>query len=208
MTASVGILSARGLCHAWAGGPSLFDGLDLDLPAGVSLLQGEEGCGKTTLFKLLSGELLPGRGTLIVGGIPLATQPERYRQQVFRTDPRSAALDGFTPTSWFDAMGQRYPDFRRDALPELIHGFSLDAHIHKPMYMLSTGSQRKVWLCAALAAGAPVTLLDEPFAALDAPSIRYLTQCLQDASPHNTRAWVLADHAAPEGVDLSSVIRV
>lgn len=200
------VLTARGLRHAWPDAPPLFDGLDLDLPSGVSLLQGAEGCGKTTLFKLLSGDLLPSQGALSIGGVALARQPERYRQRVFRTDPRSAAMEGFTPTTWFDAMARRYPDFRGEALPDLIEGFSLDPHIHKPMYMLSTGSQRKVWLCAALAAGTPVTLLDEPFAALDMPSIRFLTQCLRDAASHPTRAWLLADHDAPEGLALASVI--
>lgn len=200
------ILTARGLHHAWPETPPLFDGLDLDVPSGVCLLRGAEGCGKTTLFKLLSGELPPSAGALSIGDAALAIHPERYRQRVFRTDPRSAALEGFTPTSWFDAIAQSYPDFRRDALPDLIEGFSLDPHVDKPMYMLSTGSQRKVWLCAALAAGTSVTLLDEPFAALDVPSIRFLTQCLRDAASHPTRAWVLADHGAPEELALSCVI--
>ena len=201
------VLSARDLEFAWADGMPLWTGLNLDIPPGLSLVQGAEGSGKTTLLKLLSGDLHPRQGHLTVKGVVLATQSKTYRQQVFRTDPRSAALDGFTPETWFDAMSRQFPDFRLAALPDLVEGFSLSAHVHKPMYMLSTGSQRKVWLCAALAAGTAVTLLDEPFAALDMPSIRYLKQCLRDAAQHPTRAWVLADHEAPEGLALASVIR-
>jgi ABC-type multidrug transport system ATPase subunit len=201
-------LSARDLEFAWTDGIPLWTRLSLDIPPGLSLIQGDEGSGKTTLLKLLSGELSPRQGSLTVGDIALAAQPEGYRQQVFRTDPRGAALDGFTPSAWFDAMSHQYPDFRLAALPDLVEGFSLRAHVHKPMYMLSTGSQRKVWLCAALAAGTTVTLLDEPFAALDMPSIRFLKQCLRDAGQHPTRAWVLADHEAPEGLAMASVIRV
>lgn len=171
-------------------------------------MQGAEGSGKTTLLKLLSGDLPPHQGRITIGHVALASQPETYRHQVFRTDPRSAALAGFTPETWFDTLSRRFPDFRLAALPDLVEGFSLNAHIHKPMYMLSTGSQRKVWLCAALAAGTAVTLLDEPFAALDMPSIRFLKQCLDDASEHPTRAWVLADHEAPEGLALACVIQV
>ena len=84
-------------------------------------------------------------------------------------------------------------------MPDLVEGFALGPHVHKPLYMLSTGSRRKVWLTAALAAGTALTLLDEPFAALDMPSVRFLREALNDASRHASRAWVLADHEAPKG---------
>lgn len=200
-------LSARGLEFAWPGGAPLWTGLNLDIPPGVSLVQGDEGRGKTTLMKLLSGDLLPRQGSLTIGDASLATQPQTYRQRVFRTDPRGEMPDSVTPSDWFDAASRQFPDFRPAALPDLVDGFSLGAHLHKPLYMLSTGSRRKVWLCAALAAGTAVTLLDEPFAALDMPSIRFLKQCLQDATQHPTRAWVLADHEAPEGLALACVIQ-
>jgi ABC-type multidrug transport system ATPase subunit len=202
------VLSARDLEFAWPDGIPLWPILNLDIPPGVSLVQGAEGSGKTTLLKLLSGDLSPRNGRITIGDASLDAQPQTYRQRVFRTDPRSAALDGFTPNAWFDAMSRRYPDFRLAALPDLVEGFSLNAHVHKPMYMLSTGSQRKVWLCAALAAGTAVTLLDEPFAALDMRSIHFLKQCLQDAAQHPMRAWVLADHEAPEGLAMACTIQV
>jgi energy-coupling factor transporter ATP-binding protein EcfA2 len=72
--------------------------------------------------------------------------------------------------------------------------------------MLSTGSKRKVWLAAALASGAAVTLLDEPFAALDQASINFVLELLADATEHPTRAWVMADYTAPEGVPLAAII--
>ncbi|MGS5086882.1 ABC transporter ATP-binding protein [Hydrogenophaga sp. A37] len=187
---------------------TLWTRLSLDIPPGVSLIQGAEGSGKSSLLKLLAGDLSPRQGSLTIGDVSLVAQPQTYRQQVFRTDPRGAALDGFTPSTWFDAMSRRYPDFRLAALPDLVEGFSLNPHLHKSMYMLSTGSQRKVWLCAAFAACTAVTLLDEPFAALDMPSIRFLKQCLQDAAQHPTRAWVLADHEAPEGLAIACTIQV
>jgi ABC-type nitrate/sulfonate/bicarbonate transport system ATPase subunit len=71
--------------------------------------------------------------------------------------------------------------------------------------MLSTGSKRKVWLSAAFASGAALTLIDQPFAALDAPSIRFLRELLVEASEHTSRAWLLADHAAPAGIAFGTV---
>ncbi len=44
----------------------------------------------------------------------------------------------------------------------------------KPFHALSTGTRRKVCMAAALASGAPLTLIDDPIAGLDKPSVTYL----------------------------------
>jgi len=68
------------------------------------------------------------------------------------------------------------------------------------------------WLAAialallSFAAQAPVTLLDQPFAALDGPSVRCVRELLQEAAEHSTRAWVVADHEAPPGLRLAADI--
>ena len=74
-----------------------------------------------------------------------------------------------------------------------IGGLSLAPHLDKTLTMLSTGTRRKVLMAAALAAEAPVTLLDQPFKALDRPSIDYLLALLAEAARHPCRAWVMAD---------------
>jgi energy-coupling factor transporter ATP-binding protein EcfA2 len=63
--------------------------------------------------------------------------------------------------------------------------------------MLSTGTKRKVWLTAAFAAGCSVTLLDEPFAALDRASIDFVNQQLQEAHAQRQGVWVVCDYDAP-----------
>jgi energy-coupling factor transporter ATP-binding protein EcfA2 len=62
--------------------------------------------------------------------------------------------------------------------------------------MLSTGSRRKVALVGLLASGATVTCLDQPFAALDAPSVGVVRDFLAEAADHATRTWVVADYEA------------
>ena len=72
------------------------------------------------------------------------------------------------------------------------------------MFQWSAGSRRKLGLVAAFAGGAPVTLLDTPYAALDLASCQVLSELLLEAAGHPARAWVVADgelpaalHAAP-----------
>jgi ABC-type multidrug transport system ATPase subunit len=191
------VLEVRELCFGWPGVP-LFDHLNLVLPAGVSVVFGEESSGKTTLLRLLSGDLTPDSGSIELPGCADQT----LSTQVFRTEPRSDALDAISAQTWWASLPKRYPDFKARLAVELAHGFALEPHIEKPMYMLSAGSKRKVWLCAAFAAGTPVTLIDEPFAALDMASIRFLHGLLDEASNHTDRAWLLADHTPPEGLVL------
>ena len=57
-----------------------------------------------------------------------------------------------------------------------------------------------------MASGAALTLLDEPFAALDRASVNFLHEVLADAAHHPNRAFVIADHEAPEGIPLAACI--
>lgn len=88
----------------------------------------------------------------------------------------------------------------------MTEAFALAPHLPKSIYMLSTGTKRKVFLAAAFASGAAVTLLDEPLAALDKTSITLVLDVLQEASHHISRAWVVADYVAPRGVVLAAAI--
>jgi len=74
--------------------------------------------------------------------------------------------------------------------------------------MLSAGSRRKVLLAAAFASGAALTLLDMPFAALDASACRTLREVLADCADHPRRAFVVADYMAPAGVKAQQVLNL
>ena len=184
----------------------LFSQLSLSIPPGVTLVRGDEGCGKTTLLRVLAGELPAQSGELRLNGIHLKASPDAYQQQVFWANPRSEAWEQTSPADYFLSLPRRYPSFDTQRATEQAEGLGLTPHLHKPMYMLSTGSKRKVWLAAAFASGATVTLLDDPFAALDKASIGFVLALLREGSQHPTRAWVVAGYEAPADVPLAGVI--
>ena len=173
---------------------------------GLVLVRGGGGRGKTRLMCVLAGELAPDAGHLQLGGVWLHQQPEAYRQQLFWADTRSAAHDALTCRDYLASVQRHYPAFDESKLNRAIEGLSLAPHLDKNIFMLSTGSKRKLYLAAAFASGAALTLLDTPFAALDKVSIRFALTLLAEAAQDNTRLWVLADYAQPDGMTLPTLI--
>lgn len=186
----------------------LFKDFSAGIPAGVSLIRGGDGVGKSSLLRLLAGELPVQRGQLTLKGIALAQQPELYRQQLFYGYPLALAEahDQLSPDAYFASVAARYPQFDAGYLAELIVALGLSPHMGKTLYMLSAGVKRKVWLAAAFASGAALTLLDDPFAALDLTSIRAVLHILNSFSSQTQRAIVYSHYEHSAGLALASVI--
>jgi len=199
------VLQAERLCFAYPN-HTLFTDWSAAMHPGVTLVRGGDGRGKTTLMRLLAGELPLDGGHLQIRGISLHKQRDAYCGQLFWTDPRTDAFDSLTPLAWLQAQRRRCPKFDEKLLGEVLDGLALETQMLKQFFMLSTGSKRKVFLAAAFASGAAVTLLDMPFAALDKASIGFVMDLLEDASSQPERAWVVADHVAPSGVRLAGLI--
>lgn len=182
----------------------LFQGLSLQVPAGVTLLRAGDGRGKTSLLRLLAGDLAADAGDLRLNGALLKTHRAAYQQQVFWVEPRTSDFDAITATEYFASLRSAYPLWDHAALAALVDGLSLAPHVDKPMFMLSTGSKRKVWLAAAFASGAALTLLDDPLAALDKPSIHCVMRTLVQVAQTAQRAFVVARYEPMDDVPLAA----
>ena len=185
---------------------AVLDNFHATLSAGLTLVRGDESCGKTTLLRLLAGELAPQAGRLVLAGLDAQTTPEAYRAQVFWADPRSGVLNDQIPSSWFARLSRQHGAWDATALQAHIAGFLLQPHLDKPLHALSAGSRRKVLLAGALAAGAPLTLIDEPVAGLDKSSVAYLARALAYLGTQPDRMVVVAHYEALSGVPWDQVV--
>lgn len=202
------VLQVQGLGFSHPQQP-VFAGWSARVSPGATLVQGGESSGKTTLLRLLAGALAPAQGQLELNGTVLAQAPDAYRRQVFWMDPRSDALDALTVRAWLQTLPAQHAAWDAAALAAHVQGWGLEEHLDKGFYMLSTGSKRKVLMAAALASGAPLTLIDEPVAGLDHGSVRYLCQALAATSAARPgRAIVVAHYEPLGGVPWRAVIEL
>lgn len=196
------LLLIEHLSFAYAGEPALIEDWSAQLAPGVSLLFGDTGSGKSTVLRVLAG-LQPARGGLTLAGIALDADAAAYRRAVCWFDPATDAFDQVVVRELLNSLCGGDTDWQAHA-----DGFSLDPHLHKPLYMLSTGSRRKVWLAAALASRCALTLLDEPTGALDARSIAHLMDTLTLLAAQRERAVLIASAERPEGIAFAAVIEL
>lgn len=199
------VLQADGLCFSYPE-CGVFQHWSMALPAGVALVRGDESSGKTTLLRLLAGDLKPQAGKITLQELGPNDAPQAYAQHVFWADPRSGDLDKLTARGWLDSLPARYPLWDATGLEEHTEGFSLQEHLDKPFYALSTGSKRKVLVAGALASGAPLTLIDEPIGGLDKPSVTYLARALAQVAGQPGRVVVVAHYEALPGVPWGTVV--
>ena len=109
---------------------AVLNGLSLAWPAGLALVRGDESSGKTTLLRLLAGELTAQAGRITLQGTSPDEAPKAYAQKVFWADPRSGDLDTLTARGWLDSLPARYPLWDVAALDAHTEGFALHEHLH------------------------------------------------------------------------------
>jgi len=186
--------------HLRWGDKAVFTNLNLEIGPGLTAVYGDESCGKSSLLRLLAGDIAPQSGAIYLAGVP--AHAVALRQACYWTDMGSNAHDTSSARSYFAGLGERYPAWNASALEALVSGLGLSEHVDKPLYMLSTGSKRKVWLAAAFSSGARVVLIDTPFAALDRGSVTCVREWLERAAQSTNSACVIADYQAPSALPL------
>ena len=130
------------------GGRLLFEGLNLTLaPGEAAHVTGPNGCGKSSLIRLIAGLLSPSAGRIERAEAALADEGLALDREL----PLRRALAWWAGPRLDDAIGQ----------------FDLGRLGEVPVRLLSTGQAKRARLARVMASGAPLWLLDEPQNGLD-----------------------------------------
>ena len=169
----------------------IFRGLTLDIPRGqVVAILGGSGVGKSTLLKLIGGQLRPSAGTITVTGTDVhqLSAAELYRLRLgigmmFQTSGL------FTDLSVFDNVA--FPIRENFVVPEEIlrrvvlmklHAVGLRGARDMMPNDLSGGMTRRVALARAIATDPKLMMYDEPFAGLDPISLNHIVHLVRETN--------------------------
>jgi branched-chain amino acid transport system ATP-binding protein len=213
-SAAAPLLTVRGITIRF-GGIVALDNVSFDLAQGQILgLIGPNGAGKTTLFNCLTRLYTPSSGDVLFEGESIVSEsPHRITQlgisrtfQNLALFHRMSVIDnirvgGHTRTrSDFISDALRLPWVRREEAAlnavvwELIDALDLRAEADRIVADLPTGTQKRVELARALAAGPKLLLLDEPASGLNHHEIDELGRLIRQIRDTRNVTVLLVEH--------------
>ncbi|MGL5436175.1 MAG: ABC transporter ATP-binding protein [Lachnospiraceae bacterium] len=180
------VMEVKGLTFAYEGTTNVLEGLELTIQKGkITVLMGANGCGKSTLFKLMTRNLYADEGEIYLNGQDI----EEMRQKEFarnvaivhqnNTAPPDLTVEtligyGRTPyLGTFQAAGGSQDKEAVDWAMEVTHVTKLRGSY---VSELSGGQRQRVWIAMALAQKTEILFLDEPTTYLD---IRYQIEIMK-----------------------------
>ncbi|TWI31047.1 ATP-binding cassette domain-containing protein [Paracoccus sulfuroxidans] len=218
------LLSARGLVKRY-GRVTALDHADFDLyPGEILAVIGDNGAGKSSLIKALSGAVRPDEGEITLDGKPVQfASPLEARRAGIETVYQTLALSPALSIADNMFMGRELRrkgvlgdwlglldkpamnKFARQKLSEL--GLMTIQNITQPVETLSGGQRQGVAVARAAAFGSRVIILDEPTAALGVKESRRVLDLIQDVRGRGIPI-VLISHNMPHVFEVADRVHI
>ncbi|MBZ9568112.1 MULTISPECIES: ABC transporter ATP-binding protein [Modicisalibacter] len=210
------LVDVEGL-HFSRGEKEIFRGLDLQVPRGkITAIMGPSGTGKTTLLKLIGGQLYPDAGRVRIAGQDVHRLP---RRTLFRLRRRMGML--FQSGALFSDLSV----YENVAFPLRVHTDLPEAMIRDIVLMkleavglrgaralmpseLSGGMLRRVALARAIALDPELILYDEPFVGQDPISMGVLVQLIKTVNQALGLTAVVVSHDIKETLSIADYVYV
>jgi len=189
------------------GSKTLLDELTLHVPAGRFVaIRGESGTGKSTLLRVIVGQVRPQSGQVLINGLPLDSDHlAQIRRKTVYVPQQPAALPGETGREFLEAPFQfkvnrgARPDGRR--VTDLLLRLGLrDKLLDQELSLFSGGERQRLALVRAFLLERQVLLLDEPSSAIDADNRARVLEAMKSL-PETTILTVSHDPAVIAAAD-------
>src|SRR5580693_7829791 len=192
------VFEAAHVSHSFGGSPVIADFSARIMRGDRIGIIGPNGCGKTTLIKLLVGELEPTAGEIRRGTSLLPAYFDQQREQL---NPAASIMDNVTGGSGDTVM--------LDGRPRHVSGYLRDflfppERLHAPVSMLSGGERNRLLLARLFAQPSNLLVMDEPTNDLDAETLELLEEMV--ANYAGTLLLVSHDRAFLDNVVSSTLV--
>jgi len=194
----------------------ILDNLNLQLNNGQVLgLLGANGVGKSTIFNLITGLLMPDYGSIIINSNEVNKYPIYERALKFKigyVPQYGGYFHDLTVYENLQAIAEitiKDIKYKKEKINSLISKFEFDPIRYIKSEFLSGGQKKKLVISLALMSDPKILLLDEPFAALDIMTIKTIQEIIIDLQYSKNISVILCDHQARDllaCVDIAAII--
>lgn len=159
----------------------LFDSLDMEVNAGeLLLIEGHNGCGKTTLLKTLATLRQPDDGKVLWNSEPVSKLREEYRAELtWLGHHNGIKLDLTALENLRFQCALNGVDVNENELMDALDKIGLFGYEDLPARVLSQGQKRRTALAYLLLSKSKLWILDEPFTALDVKAVDFLQDVIR-----------------------------
>ncbi len=201
--------------HFARGARAIFDGLTLAIPrGGITAIMGPSGTGKTTLLRLIGGQLKPDRGRVVVDGqeVPRLGRAELYRLRrrmgmLFQSGALLTDLDVYENVAFPLREHLRLPESMvRSLVLMKLEAVGLRGARRLMPSELSGGMARRVALARAIALDPMMILYDEPFTGQDPISMGMLMALIRQLNDASGLTSILVSHDVRETASIADYL--